>query len=423
MATRITNVSGAPFPLPAIYGGGTLLDQVPKNSAIIADTPANVAAALGSPPSTSIRLDLVPDGQPGAITPSSSASVGVGYSPGTPGDWSSVPTNVGAALDEAAAEGAGGGHTLGGDLAGTLPNPTIGSGKVTSAKLASGAASANIGTLTGDLSGSTLPATTIAAGAVSSSKLASGAASANIGTLTGDLNGSTLPATTIAAGAVSSSKLASGAASANIGTLSGDLSGSVLPAANIAAASKPVLGASRQVRLVATGNLSLNGAATIDGVAVVTGDRVLAAGQTVASQNGIWIANTAGAWTQASDWATGAVVGGMRTFVSEGTAWANTDWVLTTSGAITVGSTALAFYPRIQKGTSAAMSSGTTTISNVWLKAGAQILLTVNTAGGTQGVLAAASASRTAGAGNGSFVISSSSGSDSSTVDWAILNV
>lgn len=351
MATRITNVSGAPYPLPPIYGGGTLLDQVPKNSAIIADTPANVATALGNPLSTTIRLDQVPDGQPGAITPNSSASVGVGYSPGTPGDWSSVPTNVGAALDEAAADGAGGAHALGGDLAGTLPNPTIGSGKVTSAKLASGAASANIGTLTGDLNGSTLPA------------------------------------------------------------------------ANIAAASKPVLGASRQVRLVATSNLSLSGAATIDGVAVVTGDRVLAAGQSTASQNGIWIANTAGAWTQASDWATGAVVGGMRTFVSEGTAWADTEWALTTSGTITVGTTGLAFYPRIQNGTSAAMSAGTTTISNVWLRAGAKIMLTANTAGGTQGVLAAASASRTAGAGNGSFVISSSSGSDTSTVDWAILNV
>jgi hypothetical protein len=51
--------------------------------------------------------------------------------------------------------------------------------------------------------------TTIASGAVSAADLASGAASSNIGTLSGDLSGSTLPATTIAAGVVTGSKIAS----------------------------------------------------------------------------------------------------------------------------------------------------------------------------------------------------------------------
>lgn len=75
---------------------------------------------------------------------------------------------------------------VGGDLTGVLPNPLIGSGKVTSAKLASGAASANVGTLAGVLGG-TLPNPTMAAGA----------ASANVGALGGDLSG-LLPTQTIA---------------------------------------------------------------------------------------------------------------------------------------------------------------------------------------------------------------------------------
>ncbi len=50
----------------------------------------------------------------------------------------------------------------GGDLTGTYPDPTIGAGKVTSGKLASGAAAANLGTAGGDIAG-TYPNPTVAA--------------------------------------------------------------------------------------------------------------------------------------------------------------------------------------------------------------------------------------------------------------------
>lgn len=48
-------------------------------------------------------------------------------------------------------------------------------------------------------------------------------------------------------------------------------------------------------------NKAITGAVTVDGSAVVTGDRVLLKSQTTASQNGIWVANTAGAWTRPAD--------------------------------------------------------------------------------------------------------------------------
>ena len=98
---------------------------------------------------------------------------------------------------------------------------------------------------------------------------------------------------------------------------------------------------------------------------------------------------------------------------------------MTTSGAITVGTTALVIVPRILKGTSVAMIAGSVTISaNIWLVTGCVIAVSANTAGGTPGTLKAAAGTRTAGApGTGQFIITSSGGSDTSTVDWVIYNV
>lgn len=114
-----------------------------------------------------------------------------------------------------AVTGGGGGITaLTGDVAASgsgSVTATIQPGVVTSAKMAAGAASANVGTLGGVLGG-TLPNPTMAAGA----------AATNVGTLGGVLGG-TLPNPTMAAGA----------AATNVGTLGGALTGT-LPNPNIA---------------------------------------------------------------------------------------------------------------------------------------------------------------------------------------------
>lgn len=70
-------------------------------------------------------------------------------------------------------------------------------------------------------------------------------------------------------------------------------------------------------------------------------------------------------------------------------------------------------------GTSAAMVAGTVTVTAPAVLATSIIQLTANTPGGTQGVLSAPVASITPGV---SFVINSSSNTDTSTVNYTIFN-
>jgi len=70
-------------------------------------------------------------------------------------------------------------------------------------------------------------------------------------------------------------------------------------------------------------------------------------------------------------------------------------------------------------GTSVAMTTGSVTISTTAVTAASKIFLTRNTVGGTLGNLSVPSASIVA---NTSFVINSDSGTDTSTVNWLIIN-
>lgn len=82
----------------------------------------------------------------------------------------------------------------------------------------------------------------------------------------------------------------------------------------------------------------------IDGVTLATGDRILIKDQASGGENGIYIVAASGAPTRAPDADTAAeVTAGMAVFVEEGTTNADTGWVMTNNGAITLGSTALVF--------------------------------------------------------------------------------
>lgn len=191
-------------------------------------------------------------------------------------------------------------------------------------------------------------------------------------TITGDrLVNNTITATQIAnltiadaqistTAAIATSKLADGAnflkrdgtvvVTANLPMGNFKITGLGTPTADTDAATKGYVDSARQgltvkdpVRAVATGNLTLSGTQTVDGVALVAGDRILCAGQTTASANGIYVV-AAGAWSRSTDADLTAEVGpGMYCFVSEGTSYADSGWVLTTNAPITLGTTSLTF--------------------------------------------------------------------------------
>ncbi len=97
------------------------------------------------------------------------------------------------------------------------------------------------------------------------------------------------------------------------------------------------------VKAGTTANITLSGAQTIDGVSVTSGDRVLVKNQSSGADNGIYTAS-AGAWSRALDFDTSSdVTGGTRVLVLQGTTNALTDYILTNTGTITIGSTALTF--------------------------------------------------------------------------------
>ena len=106
---------------------------------------------------------------------------------------------------------------------------------------------------------------------------------------------------------------------------------------------KQALDIKDSVRVATTANITISGTQQIDGVTLSAGDRVLVKDQSTQAQNGIWVV-AAGSWSRATDAdADAEVTAGLFVFVEEGTTNADSGWVLTTNGTITVGSTGITF--------------------------------------------------------------------------------
>lgn len=96
------------------------------------------------------------------------------------------------------------------------------------------------------------------------------------------------------------------------------------------------------VRVATTGDITLSGTQTIDGVAVVADNRVLVKSQTDKKQNGIYLCKS-GAWERAADMNAADEFSGAAVFVQEGTDNADTGYVCSNDGDVTIGTTLITF--------------------------------------------------------------------------------
>jgi hypothetical protein len=107
----------------------------------------------------------------------------------------------------------------------------------------------------------------------------------------------------------------------------------------------------QSVRVITTTDVTITGGApsSVDGVSLSAGDRILVAGQSTGSQNGLYQVSVLGTgsngtWIRSVDGnETGEIDAGMIVMVTEGEVYKDTQWKLTTNDPIVIGTTALVF--------------------------------------------------------------------------------
>lgn len=132
----------------------------------------------------------------------------------------------------------------------------------------------------------------------------------------------------------------------------------------------------QSVAVATTANITLSGEQTIDGV-TTSASRILVKNQSTASANGIYVTN-AGAWTRATDASSSTnLTSGALVYVEAGTANGGQQWVLTTTGVITVGTTSQT-WSQFSGASTLTAGSGLTSSGNTF-NVGAGTGIVVNT--------------------------------------------
>ena len=128
------------------------------------------------------------------------------------------------------------------------------------------------------------------------------------------------------------------------------------------------------VRVVTTSNITLSGGAPriVDEVTLAVGNRVLVNGQTDATQNGIYQVQSVGSnvasdgtWVRSTDAnVTGEMASGLVVTVSEGYAFKDTLWTLTTDDPVLIGQSVISFQQSTSFSFGVINAGGTTILAN-----------------------------------------------------------
>jgi phage-related tail fiber protein len=274
---------------------------------------------------------------------------------------------------------------------------------VATKNFASNAANITTGTLPGSVQPARTGDVTSPAGSTVNTLANSGVTAGTYTKITVDAKGRATVGASLASGDVTTAlgftplSNAGGTVSGTITLTSGTVTGLATPSASTDATTKSYVDTAitnaingfawkQEAAVTTTANITLSGTQTIDGYAVQVGDRVLVKNQTNATQNGVYIA-ASGAWSRASDVATGAEIFGMAILVLNGTQYNLTQWVNTNTTAPTLGSTNIT-YAQLQgagivyaAGTGLTLTGSTFSITNTGVTASTYTKVTVNAQG------------------------------------------